>query len=160
MMPLKQMVGLRFGKTVVTERAANRGIATYWVCKCDCGNTHTSRGSALRRGLAKSCGCLRMGLPRHGMRNSREYKSWLAMKARCTNPNNKDYARYGGRGIVFCDSWLVFENFYADMGDRPARMTLDRIDNDGNYEPGNCRWATDVQQAANRRKPVQKEILQ
>lgn len=92
------------------------------------------------------------GHERHGMERSREYSAWLNMKQRCLNPNNKRYIDYGGRGITICDKWLnSFSNFYKDMGKRPLAMTLDRINNDGNYEPGNCRWATTRQQNFNQR---------
>lgn len=91
------------------------------------------------------------------MRNDRlrdpTYLSWKGMKARCNNPNNPKYHRYGGRGIRVCDSWRVFENFLEDMGPRPTGMTLDRVNNEGNYEPGNCKWSTRSEQALNRNPP-------
>lgn len=90
-------------------------------------------------------------MTRHGLTGSPTYNTWASMKQRCLNPNSPKYRLYGGRGITICDRWLKFENFLADMGERPPGLTLDRIDNDGDYEPGNCRWATSTQQIANRR---------
>lgn len=87
----------------------------------------------------------------HGQVGSGAYTSWYAMKQRCTNPNNKSFAGYGARGITICDRWMAFENFYADMGDRPEGYTLDRISNDRGYEPDNCRWATHAEQRRNQR---------
>jgi len=92
--------------------------------------------------------------PSHGMFGTATYRAWNDMKKRCLNKTNKSYKYYGGRGITICERWLTFENFLADMGVRPAGLSLDRIDNNGNYEPGNCRWTTHQQQMVNRRKPT------
>ncbi len=120
----------------------------------------------LRSGKTKSCGCYARDkasewgkkATRHGhagKRPSRTYQSWIAMRNRCYREKDVHYASYGGRGITVCGSWRAsFEVFLADMGERPEGKTLDRIDPDGNYEPGNCRWATPVEQRANWRKPV------
>jgi len=132
----------------------------YWDCLCDCGNISRVSGSHLRGGFAKSCGCARdrwTTNPRrtsHGMAKTKEYHAWQAMKARCSNPNLPNYSRYGGRGIRVCKEWQdSFQAFFSHMSLAPSKgHSLDRYpDNDGNYEPGNCRWATATEQQANLR---------
>lgn len=129
-----------------------------WACDCDCGGSTLVNGTALRNGAVKSCGCLkRIAAQRagaanisHGMTMTRTWKIWSGMKRRC-NPTNR-YAKYhAGRGITVCDRWRVFENFLEDMGEAPEGLEIDRIDNDGNYEPGNCRWVTRSVNSLNRR---------
>jgi hypothetical protein len=132
-----------------------------WLCQCDCGNEITLSSNPLQRGNTKSCGCLKpesIGNAHrtHGMRNTPEYDVWAGMRQRCTNPNHVGYANYGGRGITVCKRWDIFENFIADMGQRPnSNYTIDRIDNNGNYEPGNCQWLKSGDQQKNKRNSRQ-----
>lgn len=150
--------GERYGRLVV-ETFHHQGVRreSYWLCRCDCGETHIVAWGNLRSGDVKSCGCLHDEVAgaarrRHGMTDSRTYKIWKAMRRRCRNPSNANWTRYGGRGIRVCDRWAIFENFLTDMGDCPSQdHSIDRVNNDGHYEPGNCRWATRHMQSRNRR---------
>lgn len=157
--------GLRFGRLEVLRFAGRRrqpsGYATtLWACQCDCGRQTVAMAWALKHGSTKSCGCLQRQRAvethtRHGhtrrRRQSVEYQCWRSMIDRCTNRQNQSFESYGGRGISVCVRWRYsFENFLADMGPRPQGRSIDRMDNDGNYEPGNCRWATKKEQGRNR----------
>jgi len=129
--------------------------AAAFLVRCDCGVEFVTKGSRFRTGDVKSCGCRKhqpaANRTHNQSRGSITYKSWLEMRGRCTRPTSPRYARYGGRGITYCERWESFENFLADMGPRPSRdHSLDRRNNDGNYEAANCRWATDTEQGRNK----------
>lgn len=151
-------IGQRFGMIEVTDHAhpvkrANGRYAAASICRCDCGAVRTYKNNALLSGNTTSCGCRNLV---HGEARSRErpveYLAWRGMKARCENPNDPSFDNYGGRGISVCARWSdSYVAFLRDMGRRPPRYSLDRIDNDGDYEPGNCRWADNYTQAQNKR---------
>ena len=153
------LTGRRFGLLTVLARAPNTSYGTLaWLCKCDCGETRVAASHNLRYGHTRSCGHLK-GLNRrpannqmHGGSHSLTYRSWQSMKDRCHNPRSYNYARYGARGIMVCERWRhSFTAFLADMGERPSpEITLDRIDGDVGYLPGNCRWAAVEVQSENR----------
>lgn len=164
--PRESLIGRRFGRLVVVQAGPDVVLPSTsvptWECRCDCGSAKVVRVNRLRSGETTSCGCYQKEQASklnlwHGHnrrhKSSRTHNSWRAMIARCVNPKNIGYPEYGARGITVCARWRSsFANFLADMGERPAGMTLDRRDNDKGYSRRNCRWATPKQQANNTRR--------
>lgn len=159
---MKNLTNKKFGKLTVLEKTGNRKCGCIiWKCKCDCENFVEVIGSSLTRGNTKSCGCLvseklsernyKHGYSERGKVSS-TYDVWSSMRKRCLNPNHPAFHNYGGRGITICERWIEsFESFLEDKDERPDGMSLDRIDNDGNYTPENTRWTSFLKQSRNRR---------
>ena len=162
MKKLEIHIGTKFGRLSTIKEVepyiCNNIKYRQFECKCECGKIVEARLDRMRKGDVNSCGCLHKDIvTKHNhctrIKKSPEYQSYSAMVQRCTNPNNRDWKNYGGRGIKVCNEWLDnFETFLNDMGSRPIGTTLDRINSNWNYEPGKCRWATPKVQANNRRK--------
>lgn len=149
--------GQRFGRLIVIKRVKtpneNDGHI-YWLCQCDCGNTAIVRGNRLISGITTSCGCYKkVASIKHGMFGTRIYQIWANMKRRCNNPDNIKYKNYGGRGIIVCEEWnkdfMTFYNWAINNG-YSDKLTIDRINVNGNYEPNNCRWTDMKTQQSNR----------
>lgn len=162
MRKLIDLTGQKFGRlTVIKTGSKDKKGKHRWLCKCECRNTKEVRGSSLRSGRTRSCGCLKREIRQtgnsgriHGMWGSREYFTWMGMKKRCFNKNDPAYKNYGGRSITVCKEWLGrngFVNFYEDMGKRLSGTSIDRINNNLGYFKENCRWATRKQQQRNKR---------
>lgn len=154
---LAKFVGMRLSHVLVLEAVPKYHL----ICQCDCGKICRIQGNTFERSVKESrgisCGCAKkkliaLGQTHHGMTDSPEWKSWMSMKDRCLDPTHKSYADYGGRGITIYEPWITsFEAFYESLGPRPKGKTLDRLENNGNYEPGNCAWRTYKEQARNKR---------
>jgi len=159
---VKNIAGMKFGMLTATQFIETTINGAWWECICECGVVKKFKVGSLTSGNSKSCGCrtkaaLKAANTTHGFSRTPTHKCWRNMVMRCTNPSNKAYSHYGGRGISVCESWLTFENFLADMGPKPDGMTLDRINNNADYEPSNCKWATVKDQVRNRRMTIMYE---
>jgi len=157
----KNLAGKRFGRLLVLSFAGKLKRVSSWNCKCDCGNLKAISSTHLCSGHTQSCGCLHSEViaaisTTHNASRTSEYRIWCTMIQRCTNPNSVTYPRYGGRGVRVCERWAEsFENFQSDMGKRPStKHSIDRIDGEGHYEPGNCRWVTSKVQGRNKRNNI------
>lgn len=158
------LTGKKFGRLTVVKKYGRKQPKgpIHWHCICECGNEKIADGESMKRGNVESCGCKQHDRNKsgtngrsHGMSQSRQYRIWSHMLGRCNNPTDDGYGDYGGRGIKVCERWHIFENFLEDIkNEYDHSLTIDRIDNNGNYEPSNVRWATQKQQQRNKRSNV------
>lgn len=167
-MPTSDLKGRVFGRLTVLYRVPSTARDAVWLCRCECGAQVPVRSNKLRTGNTQSCGCYRREVTApaqgrkgrtHGKTRTPTYSVWRGMLARCYTEDHIGYRWYGARGIRVCNRWASFECFLEDMGEQPDGMQIDRIDNDGNYEPGNCRWATPTQNMRNRSDTVRHEFM-
>jgi hypothetical protein len=158
--PFKNISGVRYGRLVAVKPIKIQPGGSIWLFRCDCGGTTEAKTNNVKSGNTASCGCLRresVSAQRtthghsKGGKETKTFKAWMRMRERCMNPKTERWPHYGGRGISVCKRWAEsFENFLEDMGECPPSYSLDRVDVNGNYEPANCRWATNAQQARNK----------
>jgi hypothetical protein len=160
-------IGERHGRLLIVGREVKLSGSknrVFWICQCDCGSMTSVVNDWIANGGTRSCGCLgreraKEASKTHGMTKTKLHRAWMNMRNRCTNPNSNQWHNYGGRGITVCDRWSSFEAFASDVGEPPSpRHSLDRIDNERGYEPGNVRWATSRQQGRNRRGLIPVEL--
>lgn len=156
----EDLTGRIFERLTVIEMDRTRSGRPRWLCRCTCGSIKSVAACELKAGKTKSCGCFdadrkKTETVKHGFNRTPTYVCWSNMHARCSNPSRPDFERYGGRGIRVCAAWSDFATFLADMGEKPVGLSLDRIDNNGNYEPDNCRWATASEQRRNQRSKAE-----